>query len=293
MFMSKQKGFSLVELSVVLTVIGITLAGALELATSKTESDRISETNTRISAIEQAMESFLIKNQRIPCPADATAALSSASAGVESNDGAAPPICNKNNNGSSGVWVGGLPTKTLGLPDRYMADDWGRRFIYAVKSDFTNNITTNPLCDGDSASGASHLICFKYTTAGNITVNDSTGAARTTEAVYVIVSHGKNGFGAWTYSGTGPLAASSDTDEVQNAQDGGVYNSTFVQKDSSTTFDDIVEYKTKALLIDNISGITDSTTCAAAASSSATCTGEAASDCTNMAAQVNKFCLQR
>ena len=47
-YLNKQVGFSLVELSVVLAVIGITISGALVIATKKTISDKIEETNYKM-----------------------------------------------------------------------------------------------------------------------------------------------------------------------------------------------------------------------------------------------------
>ena len=47
-----QRGFSLVELSVVMTIIGVTLGSALTLATNITEEDRITTTNRQYSQFQ-------------------------------------------------------------------------------------------------------------------------------------------------------------------------------------------------------------------------------------------------
>lgn len=297
-------GFSMVELSVVLTIISITLAGALDLATRKTESDRVNETNTRLDVIEQALAVYVANNQRLPCPADASLALSNANAGV-AGTALSGDCTTAFNFGAGNIYSGAVPTKALNLSDKYIADDWDRRFTYVVDSQFANSgpnsvVVTNASCASDSQ-------CFKQALSGGITINDTTaGTAISTIAVYAIISHGKNGYGAWKYTGSATrLAASADTDEKENAGDDRTlatagFNTIFIQKDTTTTFDDITRYATKAIIIDRAGGITDSTTCTAAydavtntGSGADPCPGAtSAANCYNLAAQVNKLCLQ-
>ncbi len=293
------------ELSVVLTIIGITLAGAIELATNKTEADRVTETNARLDIIEEALKVYVINNQRLPCPANASASLSLDIAGKEGASDATECEMSSStttigaNYTSGGIYSGAIPTKTLHIPDKNMADDWDRRFTYVVDYRFANNeADTNSDCDGTVST-----ICFKYTTDGGITINDSTGAARTAVAVYTIISHGKNGYGAFNYTGGVQLdqPAAPDASEVSNAAtSSGTLDATFVQKDSTTTFDDIVRYKEKSLIISDVNGVTDSTTCFAAYDAFTTpgtltdpCPGATSTaNCYALATQINNFCLQ-
>ncbi len=308
----RQKGISLVELSVVLGIIGITLAGAIDLAIRKTESDRVKETNVRMDAIEQAMQVYLINNQLLPCPANASLALSNSAAGVSGVTAGTPDVCNTNFSTASGIWAGAVPTKTIGLSDKIMADDWDRRFTYVVDNRVTNNSITTNNCSSTSGSE----MCFKNTTplTGSITINDSTGANITTQAIYVLISHGKNGYGAFKYTGNATQLAqpaSPDAGEVSNAAtSNGTLDNIFVQRDTNATFDDTVRYKTKANIIEEISGITDANTCLAAldnvnqnvtATSTDPCigltgpigtVGTALYNCNQLGIQVNNFCLQ-
>jgi hypothetical protein len=80
--------------------------------------------------------------------------------------------------------------------------------------------------------------------------------AITNEAKIVLVSHGKNGKGAWTRNGSGKITASSDTAEAENSDDDYV----FVQKAKTSTFDDIVRYKTLNQLVAEGKGINYSST---------------------------------
>jgi prepilin-type N-terminal cleavage/methylation domain-containing protein len=295
-FLKKQCGFSLVELSVSLAVIGVTMGGALTLATKKTESDKLTETETKMSMIADALDVYLTTNQRLPCPADGSLAVSHASFGVAGTATASSATvgCAGSNFNSAGVYSGVVPTKTLLLADDTMIDGWGRRIDYVVDFNFANNGTTNAVCDG--AVTALHKICFKYTTDGTITVNDSTGAARTTTAVYVLISHGKNGRGAWIPTGSATrLAVATDVDELNNsvAADGSGFNTTFVQKDTDTTFDDIVTYRSKAQILDDANAETDSDLCSAAAASATNCVGapSAGATCISLSNTIGGLCL--
>jgi|CXWL01.1.fsa_nt_gi prepilin-type N-terminal cleavage/methylation domain-containing protein len=139
--------------------------------------------------------------------------------------------------------VGGMvPTKTLQLPDDYAIDGWGRRIMYMVDVNLTASAGFATVPVTDSATN-------------RITINDSTGAARTTSAVYALISFGKNGHGGYNRSGSSTRLAnyiSADADELTNchcssAAAATAFSSTFVQKPISTgTFDDLVLYATRA-----------------------------------------------
>lgn len=140
------------------------------------------------------------------------------------------------------VAAGMVPTKTLALPDDYAIDGWGRRMLYAVDVNLT------------AASGAANVPVSDSSTS-RITVNDTSGAAKTTGAVYLLLSHGKNGHGSYNRSGSSTRLAnyiSADTTELTNCHCNSsaaatAFSVTFVQKSASVAaFDDIVVYATRA-----------------------------------------------
>lgn len=254
-------GFSLVELSVVLAIISITLGGALTIATKKTESDKLNETEQKLDLIEQALEQYLVINQRLPCPADGTDIIDTPTdneygvEGTSSDSG----CTNSNFDNEGDIYAGVVPVKTLGLADDLMIDGWGRRIDYVVDYQFANNQLTNINCDG-----VGNIICFQYADNGGINVNDASGVARTTEAVYVLVSHGKNGYGAYGYYGNATrlsFPTSPDADEIENSGSDPTYDAIFVQKTGDNSFDDIVRYKPKWQLVNDANGITDANIC--------------------------------
>lgn len=303
------KGFSLVELSVVLTIIGITMGGALTIATNKTESDKIEETETKIAKIEDSIERFVFNNFRLPCPADGTLAVNNANFGIGGSVDASG--CIASNFSSGNVFAGVLPTKSLGLSDDFMLDGWGRRITYVVDGRLANNTTTNPLCDGNPDAAPDNS-CLQYFDNGSITVNDASGGNITTQAAYVLISHGKNGHGAFKKEGgTGTSdrlnSGSADTDEQDNSSynAGGAnmaFDTVFVQKAEDSTFDDRVYYKPKWQIIGDSNAITNSSTCTNAKdvvdnpnpAVNLTCTG--ATDiaiCENMASFIYNRCLDQ
>ncbi|MFO0389061.1 MAG: type II secretion system protein [Alphaproteobacteria bacterium] len=245
-------GFSLLEISVVLiiisTIIGVGVA-YLGLSVEKAQRDT---TTQRMQAIQKALLDYRRAFGAIPCPSDITLAVTNTAFGrgnltTPCDAGTTDP----NYNGDMGpdVWVGGVPVRTLKLPDEYAFDGWGRRFTYAVDQNFTSamNITGFHLFAVDSDPGT-------------VPIADGNGNTITSNALYAIVSHGPNGHGAFTRYGTARVnASSSNTYEQQNCgcNASAVYTlyGSFVQgpyttdtADSTDTFDDIVVYGTRRSL---------------------------------------------
>ena len=82
----------------------------------------------------------------LPCPADRTLLSSSALFGVETRNGgftactvASPGVVI---DGTSSVYTGMVPLRTLGLPDNYAADAWGGKFDYSVSVNLIQNASS-------------------------------------------------------------------------------------------------------------------------------------------------------
>ena len=112
------------------------------------------------------------------------------------------------------------PWVALGVPE---TDAWGRRFTYRVTLMFSD------------APVVGTLSSFVLTDNGDMTVtNGATNIA--TQIPAVIVSHGKNGLGAFQSDGTQIAGAAGD--ELQNANN----NTTFVFRSNAPDFDDLVSW---------------------------------------------------
>ena len=82
--MSKNKAFTLVELSIVLVVISVLLITSIPVLTGAVNNAKIKVTNDRIDAIYKAMGAYLSIYKRLPCPASPLIAKSnSANYGME------------------------------------------------------------------------------------------------------------------------------------------------------------------------------------------------------------------
>lgn len=240
---NKMKGFTLIELTVAITVLSIIFATSLSLLSARMELTKINATESRMAAIASAIQQFILNGGGyLPCPADATLDFDNANYGVEMRG----VSCNGNITVFDSV-RGAVPADVLGLSrEEFMTDGWGNKFTYVID----NNIAFN-------------AANFINVAQGGLTVNLKTreGAVTTVNnAVYIIISHGKNGHGAWSrYGGARIDKGVGNVDEVENAGCGnGVTSCNFAENevyvksypDFFSTFDfdstdDIVYFRTK------------------------------------------------
>lgn len=262
----KIKAFSLAELSIVLVIISIALGTILNISASKTDADKIWETKEKIAVVEKALSAFLIDNGSIPCPADGSLATTDLNFGI-ARRGATGNNCIGNFTSGS-VTQGIIPIRTLNLDDTFAIDAWGRRFSYAIVED----------CNCSEADGAMFTQCltrnfntdFCGVTSGINIQATSPGAPYVTNAVVVIISHGKNGHGAFSNNGGNGRIISKlggiNADEQENAHllmDGTnqPFNANYVSRnqaiteDFNTNYDDIVYFKNKMQLINLTKGL--------------------------------------
>jgi prepilin-type N-terminal cleavage/methylation domain-containing protein len=210
-----QAGFSLLEMSIVLAIVGLLLAGLLPSVSGQIEQQRRNETRKQLDEIKDALIGYAIVNGRLPCPALASAVTNTTSAG-ETDCTLATGI----------IATGVIPWVTLGTSE---TDAWGRRFTYATTSTF---ITSN----------------FTLASTGNLTVkNSATGTSIASNMPAVLIAHGANGYGAYTTQGT-QLSVSSDPDEAENSN----ANATFVSHDFTPSFDDLVVWIPPGILFNRM-----------------------------------------
>lgn len=244
----RRGGFSLVEISIVLVVISVMISGVLPYITESQKTNAANDTASRLEAIELAMLTFRAANGFIPCPSNITAALNGGTFGAAVASGCATANFTDANNAA-----GGVPTRDLGLSDEYAFDGWGRRMTYHV---------TRTLTGAGYGAGT-----------GALTVNDASGAARTTAAAYAVVSHGPNGHGAYLRAGTSRFSfGATDPREHENCEcdasaTATTYDSILVQSmaipnsNPLAAFDDIVRYQLKPSLELLVGGGGGSTSC--------------------------------
>jgi prepilin-type N-terminal cleavage/methylation domain-containing protein len=237
----QRSGFSLLELSIVLTILAIVVAGGLTLGTAKKQQEDVISTYDEMQDIEKALKVFLNENGRLPCPASITLARSNALFGREATDcaDASPPagITRVEYPAASGEYVriGGVPFYSLEMPDKYLEDAWQGRYLYAVHEDAITSLTS--------------------TSTGTITVNDDNGTSVSDEVVAAIVSHGKSHKGSYSAK-AGALFSTCDATnkDKENCDADGVFTDA-VYNDGSTAanfYDDLVIWDTRMRLFDTV-----------------------------------------
>ena len=129
-------GFSLVELSIVLIVIGILASSAVAPLSTTLQQARYKQNREQLRSIKEAMHGYLISTGRLPCPVSITE-------GDFASD-SKKPICSTGH--------GGLPAAELGIMGAQsstgaMLDAWGQPYAYAVSLADHDTLGDNGIAD--------------------------------------------------------------------------------------------------------------------------------------------------
>jgi prepilin-type N-terminal cleavage/methylation domain-containing protein len=202
-----ENGFTLLELSIVLTIIGILLTGSLQIFSALQAKKQSDVTKKRLYDIRVALKLYVITHGSLPCPASPSGDYSAdqCTTGADPMPGVErynvnPP--HEPTDGYTDVWTGILPMKELRLDKDQIQDGWGNEFTYAVsrRLAFTNGMRGNPLPLG--------VISVVDENGNNVLDQPDTGR-------YVVISHGATGAGAWTPQG-GQKPCAKDTLDGKN-----------------------------------------------------------------------------
>jgi prepilin-type N-terminal cleavage/methylation domain-containing protein len=256
-----QRGFTLIEIAIVMVVVGLLLSGSLLALAPVLQGSKLSETNGKLDRIEQALLVYVIQNGCLPCPANPSLA-SSASApaagqsvtggapGTAYTTGCAPATCTYDA-GTSGP--GGVPWSNLGLSESDATDAYGDRIAYEVGPSALTQ--SNGMLRTPPSSYPS----------GSINIQNYSGTAQTTtsnKAAYVLISYGADRSFAYPASIGGTAltskygqAADNSTAQGINAN-GNATGDTYVQDtfkgaQSTAYFDDVVRWRTAPNIIQN------------------------------------------
>lgn len=231
-------GFSLVEMAVVTLLIGIFLTLGLGALSVAQENASASNTQKNLDAIRDAFVNYVRANKCLPCP-DTEPASGSPPDGRENRSGGSSCAAAGS---SCPIAFGVLPYLDLGLTREAALDGWGNLFSYHVSVGGTRNWTVS----GPFVSTGN---------PGALTVQDRNSSSPfalyslSTAAVAVVVSHGRNGLGAYTTKGTRITLPDAVTNPDENENTNGTTNTTYVRRTRTDTevptigsFDDYVMY---------------------------------------------------
>lgn len=228
----QERGYTLIEVAVVLVIGGLLLASASALLLNYMKQTQIRTTERRLAAIDDALQRFLNLNGRYPCAAPPDAPIDSARFGFEPADCTTAAEAPGGRDGRT-VRIGAVPVRTLNLPDNFIGDAWAGRFTYAVTEALARDGTYN------RDEGA----IFVVDSNGNQVVNDPDNGPGT--AHYVIVSHGENNAGATSMQGGGTNPCPGGNLENENCNGNATFTSTLFTNtaDSAGLHDDMIVFR--------------------------------------------------
>lgn len=233
--MKKYSGFSLIELSVVLLIIGLLLITSFESSKYFLIQNHIKATNVKLNAIQRAIEIYVRRTGHLPCPAP----LGETSGSSNTDD--CSSIVSDSNKGIfriDNILTGAVPYRDLDLTADLSHDSWGGKFIYTVYLPAAKNIRELEENTGD------YLIIYENERDENKIVTEN--------AIYSLVSMGKNKYGAYNFNTNKQLSWENADGTVEQVNGPDHYKQRIVYFTDSTIADDIVRYKTKAQLIDDV-----------------------------------------
>jgi prepilin-type N-terminal cleavage/methylation domain-containing protein len=216
---NKSSGFTLVEVAIVLVIVGLLLAGGINLMSASSDTARYKESKNNLNDVKEALTTYFIQNGGVlPCP-DIHNDVTNASYGQSDYDSG-----NANAGGVCTNYEGWLPHVTLGIGGS--GDAWGERYKYVVSKSFTavpvTPPNTNPnLCTGgfsrDTAKEKAWRISV-YDLLDRTSVapdKPATGSMLGDWAAFALISTGKNGRqanSAITSDSTGAFAGCGSLD---------------------------------------------------------------------------------
>lgn len=224
-----QKGFSLIELAVVLVIIGILIGSFIGTFGSRIDNTRRIETKNALHDIRTTLYGYAMSQSpvRLPCPDTDNDGIENVTAGQ----------CD------ALTTHGNLPWATLGIA---RSDAWASTYSYWAADEYSNatgfNLTTN-------ASGVGQI---EDSSGGNVISNN---------VAVVIFSHGKNQYGSIGVDNAVrpavPVGAAYD-DERENQDTDAAAPVLFISRpvtspDAAVVFDDILtwisEYELKGRMV--------------------------------------------
>jgi prepilin-type N-terminal cleavage/methylation domain-containing protein len=158
---ASSRGFSLIELSIVLVIVGLVIAGMLVPLSAQIDQKNYNDTQKAMVELRDGLIGYASSNGYLPCP-------------DISGDGV------EDRNASSGDCLadpaeGNLPWADLGMGKQ---DAWGQKYQYRVNNAFANSTTR-----------------FTLATSPSMTITDTSGVTLALRVPAVIVSKGKAGAG--------------------------------------------------------------------------------------------------
>jgi len=237
-------GYTLIEAALLIVFLGIVFTGLIQFLIPHYLAKQLAAQKERISVVKNALADYVIDdpsdvldppNKRLPCPASPIIPYGTVGFGAEdcspvplNTCSTTTGICNVAGTGGVPVLIGSIPTNTIGIAPQDGFDIYQNRFLYAVTEPLTN---TNAMIN----------LAIK----GAIQV-DEPGGTITTNASFMILSHGKDQVGARNIEGITATACGADIgSDSENCDADAIFFTDLGTTDSISTnqYDDAVAFR--------------------------------------------------
>ncbi|MFN3700994.1 MAG: type II secretion system protein [Alphaproteobacteria bacterium] len=183
-----EKGFTLIEIAVVVMIIGLITAPILGVYHLHQVKKQIEKTEKSLSRSVDAIVGFKSLFGRYPCPAPLNAVPGDIEYGYEDCSGGAGVIIAESENttlANRNVQIGSIPFRTINITEGSTFDGYGSRLTYAVTEILTDDTTY------EDALGGVTLI----------DENDESVITPENSAHFAVITHGEQNAGAISANG--------------------------------------------------------------------------------------------
>jgi prepilin-type N-terminal cleavage/methylation domain-containing protein len=241
----KQRGYSLLELSVVIGILSLVGGSVLSLGNRQVSQSQQASLAERLDTIEAALSRYYLQRSALPCPASLTQAENTTAFGQSPAAGCTGtlPAGTSRSLPSSGVAgndevvQGAVPVRTLGLPDSYLYDGWGNRIQYAVIQKLTHS-------GMEAFSTTLTTGVIQLVDASN---NQITRVSNLSYVPYVLWSSGPDKRGAYNRNGQMATAACVTTLDAENCNGDHIFRDMNISDTNVLTsfYHDIIRWRTQ------------------------------------------------
>lgn len=197
-----KSGFTLLELSIVLVIMGVLLIPALNFLAVSQKASKVIEVRKDLKIISHALSSYYKTYQKLPAPALPHLNITDDDSGTAAKEPYANMVDSKTDFDpvvTDTILYGAVPVETIGLSYKYLTDAWGNKYSYYVRLNAVDD-TPGPITMNSTTDIYTHDV--------NIGRDDD-------GTTFVIISHGEDGRGAYPKAG-GSANSSADANPSED-----------------------------------------------------------------------------